>query len=237
MVKRGELKRYSIEFLIVFLGILSSFAIDNYLKSAQKVTQKNILLDELYLSINEDINQLKIVNNALDDCLNSIEIIFGQSEEKNLNDSILAFHISNVSAKMAISFFPQKGVYNQLINTNSFELIEDNDFRRKISDLYEHLEDRKNAADLKFDFFAESFDKALLDKINYRLKIEELDNSVSLNTIIYDYYIPNKFFKDPEFLGYLSNAEKRVYFYKELMKKYSQSMEEISTHLESLNSD
>ena len=221
MVKRGELKRYSIEFLIVFLGILSSFAIDNYLKSAQKVTQKNILLDELYLSINEDINQLKIVNDALNDCLNSIE----------------SFHISNISAKMAISFFPQKGVYNQLINTNSFELIEDNHFRRKISDLYEHLEDRKNAADLKFDFFAESFDKALLNKINYRLKIEELDNSVSLNTIIYDYYIPSKFLNDPEFLGYLSNAEKRVYFYKELMKKYSQSMEEISTHLESLNSD
>lgn len=237
MVKSGELKRYSIEFLIVFLGILSSFAIDNYLKSAQKVTQKNILLDELYLSINEDINQLKIVNDALNDCLNSIEIIFGQSEEKNLHDSILAFHISNVSAKMAISFFPQKGVYNQLINTNSFELIEDNHFRRKISDLYEHLEDRKNAADLKFDFFAESFDKALLNKINYRLKIEELDNSVSLNTIIYDYYIPSKFLNDPEFLGYLSNAEKRVYFYKELMKKYSQSMEEISTHLKSLNSD
>ena len=94
MVKKGDLKKYSIEFLIVFLGILSSFAIDNYLKSAQKVTQKNILLDELYLSINEDINQLKIVNNALDDCLNSIEIIFGQSEEENLNDSILAFHIS-----------------------------------------------------------------------------------------------------------------------------------------------
>jgi len=124
-------------------------------------------------------------------------------------------------------------VYNQLINTNSFELIEDSMFRRKISDLYEHLEDRKNAADLKFDMFAESFDKALLDKLNYRVKIEELDNSVSINTIIYDYRIPQTLFEDFEFLGYLSNAEKRVYFYKELMKKYSQSMSEISIYLKS----
>ena len=127
-------------------------------------------------------------------------------------------------------------MYNQLINTNSFERIEDRQLRRKLSDLYEHLEDRKNAADLKFDLFTESFDKALLDKLNYRVKIEELDNSVSINTIIYDYRIPKTLFEDPEFLGYLSNAEKRVFFYKELMKKYASSMSEISSYLESITS-
>ena len=234
MINRSDIKKYFLDFLIVFLGILSSFGIDNYIKNVQRENQKNILLDELHLSINDDIIQLKIVNDALDDCLKSIEILFEQSENKTLNDSTVAYHISNISAKTAISFFPQKGVYNQLINTNLFELIDDNLFRRKISDLYEHLEDRKNAADLKFDFFIESFDKALLDKLNYRLKIEELDNSVSINTIIYDYKLPKNLFKDSEFLGYLSNAEKRVYMYKELMKKYSQSMNEISSHLDDL---
>ena len=232
----GYLKKYSLEFLVVFLGILSSFGIDNYLKNTQRINEKNTLLDELNLSINEDLRQLEIVNGALDDCLNSINVLFEQAKEKTLNDSLLAYHISNVSAKVAISFFPQKGVYNQLVNTNSFELIEDRQFRRKISDLYEHLEDRKNAADLKFDLFAESFDKALLDKLNYRVRIEELDNSVSINTIIYDHKIPNTLFEDSEFLGYLSNAEKRVYFYKELMKKYTQSMSEISIYLESIGS-
>ena len=230
----GYLKKYSLEFLVVFLGILSSFGIDNYLKNAQRIYEKNTLLDELNLSINEDLRQLEIVNGTLDDCLNSINMLFEQTKKKTLNDSLLAYHISNVSAKVAISFFPQKGVYNQLVNTNSFELIEDRQFRRKISDLYEHLEDRKNAADLKFDLFAESFDKALLDKLNYRVRIEELDNSVSINTIIYDHKIPNTLFEDSEFLGYLSNAEKRVYFYKELMKKYTQSMSEISIYLESI---
>lgn len=234
MNKSRYLKKYSLEFLVVFLGILSSFGIDNYLKNAQRIYEKNTLLDELNLSINEDLRQLEIVNGALDDCLNSINVLFEQTKKKTLNDSLLAYHISNVSAKVAISFFPQKGVYNQLVNTNSFELIEDRQFRRKISDLYEHLEDRKNAADLKFDLFAESFDKALLDKLNYRVRIEELDNSVSINTIIYDHKIPNTLFEDSEFLGYLSNAEKRVYFYKELMKKYTQSMSEISIYLESI---
>lgn len=232
MSKNSNLKKYSLEFLVVFIGILSSFGIDNYLKNTQRINEKNTLLDELNLSINEDLRQLEIVNGTLDDCLNSINMLFEQTKEKTLNDSLLAYHISNVSAKVAISFFPQNGVYKQLINTNSFELIEDRQFRRRISDLYEHLEDRKNAADLKFDFFAESFDKALLDKLNYRVRIEELDNSVSINTIIYDYKIPKTLFEDSEFLGYLSNAEKRVYFYKELMKKYTQNMSEISIYLE-----
>jgi hypothetical protein len=232
MSKNSNLKKYSLEFLVVFIGILSSFGIDNYLKNTQRINEKNTLLDELNLSINEDLRQLEIVNGTLDDCLNSINMLFEQTKEKTLNDSLLAYHISNVSAKVAISFFPQNGVYKQLINTNSFELIEDHQFRRRISDLYEHLEDRKNAADLKFDFFAESFDKALLDKLNYRVRIEELDNSVSINTIIYDYKIPKTLFEDSEFLGYLSNAEKRVYFYKELMKKYTQNMSEISIYLE-----
>lgn len=226
-----SLKKHSLEFLVVFLGILSSFAIDNYLEAAQKVGQKNLLLDELYLSINEDLAQLEIVNEALDDCLNSIERLIGKSSAM-ASDSIIAYHISNVSAKMAISFFPQKGIYNQLINTNSFELIEDRELRRKISDLYEHLDERKNAADLKFDFFAESFDKALLNKIYYRTKIQELENSVSLSTVIYDHELTENFLSDPEVLGYLSNAEKRIYFYLELMKKYAQSMSEITSRLE-----
>ena len=88
----GYLKKYSLEFLVVFLGILSSFGIDNYLKNTQRINEKNTLLDELNLSINEDLRQLEIVNGALDDCLNSINVLFEQAKEKTLNDSLLAYH-------------------------------------------------------------------------------------------------------------------------------------------------
>ena len=60
MINRSDFKKYFLDFLVVFLGILSSFGIDNYIKNVQKENQKNILLDELYLSINDDIIQLKI---------------------------------------------------------------------------------------------------------------------------------------------------------------------------------
>ena len=49
MINRSDFKKYFLDFLVVFLGILSSFGIDNYIKNVQKENQKNILLDELYL--------------------------------------------------------------------------------------------------------------------------------------------------------------------------------------------
>ena len=69
MINHSDFKKYFLDFLIVFLGILSSFGIDNYIKNVHRESQKNILLDELHLAINDDIIQLKIVNDALDDCL------------------------------------------------------------------------------------------------------------------------------------------------------------------------
>ena len=80
MINSSDIKKYIIDFLIVFIGILSSFGIDNYIKNVQRENQKKILLDELYLSINDDIIQLKIVNDALDDHDEDVDHVFAEQE-------------------------------------------------------------------------------------------------------------------------------------------------------------
>ena len=212
------------EFIVVFLGLLLSLAIDNYRKKAEKLKKKNTLLIELEESITNDVIQLGIVNKSLDQAIESVKFIL---EDGRKSDSLIAFHVSNISAKTAISFFPQKGIYSQLINSNSFELIDNTKLRSRIIDLYEHLEDRKDAADLKNDFFVESFDKSILNKINYRIQIVEVDNSVDLNTKIINYEVDQDILSDKVFIGYITNAEKRIYYYKELLKKYKNVMSEI----------
>ena len=212
------------EFIVVFLGLLLSLAIDNYRKKAEKLKKKNTLLIELEESITNDVVRLGIVNKSLDQAIESVKFIL---EDGKKSDSLIAFHVSNISAKTAISFFPQKGIYSQLINSNSFELIDNTKLRSRIIDLYEHLEDRKDAADLKNDFFVESFDKSILNKINYRIQIVEVDNSVDLNTKIINYEVDQDILSDKVFIGYITNAEKRIYYYKELLKKYKNVMSEI----------
>lgn len=235
MIKKPNslVSKYLFEFIVVFSGLLLSFTIDNYNKKIDKIETKNLLLSELKQSIKSDLKQLDIVNKSLNDCLNSIELLLdNRDKDKSFTDSLIAYHVSNISAKMAISFFPQKGIYNQLIYSNSLELIQNSKLRGKIIDLYEHLEDRKSASDLKNDLFIESFDQAILDKIYYRIKILEVDNSVDLNTRIVDYKVEESLLVDAYFLGYIVNAEKRVYYYKELLKKYFEVMTEISVILE-----
>tara|TARA_A100000164_G_scaffold379339_1_gene423340 strand:- start:159 stop:869 length:711 start_codon:yes stop_codon:yes gene_type:complete len=212
------------EFIVVFLGLLLSLAIDNYRKKAEKLKKKNTLLIELEESITNDVVQLGIVNKSLDQAIESVKFIL---EDGKKSDSLIAFHVSNISAKTAISFFPERGIYSQLINSNSFELIDNAKLRSRLVDLYEHLEDRKEAADLKNDFFVESFDKSILNKINYRIQIVEVDNSVDLNTKIINYEVDQDILSDKVFIGYITNAEKRIYYYKELLKKYKNVMSEI----------
>jgi hypothetical protein len=65
--------KYTLEFLVVFLGILLSFGIDNYVKQRERINQKNTLLIELRTSINEDQKQLIIVEDALNVCLEGFD--------------------------------------------------------------------------------------------------------------------------------------------------------------------
>lgn len=225
------MKKYFLEFIVVFFGILLSFMIDNRMKYSEKVDNKNFLLGQLNEVIIEDQNQLKIVENTLNDCLESISILILDYRNRVLHDSAVVKHFSNVSSKMSISFFPQKSIYNQIVQSQYLELIENKKLKENLASLYEHLNDRNESANLKLDLFNQEFDLALIDLINYRTILNEVENSVDLNTSIKDYNISRDYRNSKIVLGYYVNAEKRVIFYLELLKKYRELMNEISTQL------
>ena len=225
------MKKYFLEFLVVFFGILLSFMIDNRMKYSERVDNKNFLLGQLNEVIKEDQIQLKIVESTLNDCLESISILIYDYKNKILNDSVVVKHFSNVSSKMSISFFPQKSIYNQIVQSQYLELIENKKLKENLASLYEHLNDRNESANLKLDLFNQEFDLALIDLVYYRTILNEVENSVDLNTSIKDYKISKDYRNNNLVIGYYMNAEKRVIFYLELLKKYRELMNEISTQL------
>ena len=225
------MKKYFLEFLVVFFGILLSFMIDNRIKYSERVDNKNFLLEQLNEVIKEDQNQLKIVESTLKDCLESISILIYDYKNKILHDSVVVKHFSNVSSKMSISFFPQKSIYNQIVQSQYLELIENKKLKENLASLYEHLNDRNESANLKLDLFNQEFDLALIDLVYYRTILNEVENSVDLDTSIKDYKISKDYRNNNLVIGYFMNAEKRVIFYLELLKKYRELMNEISTQL------
>ena len=132
---------------------------------------------------------------------------------------------------MSISFFPQKSIYNQIVQSQYLELIENKKLKENLASLYEHLNDRNESANLKLDLFNQEFDLALIDLVYYRTILNEVENSVDLNTSIKDYKISKDYRNNNLVIGYFMNAEKRVIFYLELLKKYRELMNEISTQL------
>tara|TARA_B000000557_G_C20734067_1_gene425561 strand:- start:259 stop:942 length:684 start_codon:yes stop_codon:yes gene_type:complete len=225
------MKKYFLEFLVVFFGILLSFMIDNRMKYSERVDNKNFLLEQLNEVIKEDQTQLKIVESTLNDCLESISILIYDYKNKILHDSVVVKHFSNVSSKMSISFFPQKSIYNQIVQSQYLELIENKILKENLASLYEHLNDRNESANLKLDLFNQEFDLALIDLVYYRTILNEVENSVDLDTSIKDYKISKDYRNINLVIGYYMNAEKRVIFYLELLKKYRELMNEISTQL------
>lgn len=225
------MKKYFLEFLVVFFGILLSFMIDNRMKYSERVDNKNFLLGQLNEVIKEDQTQLKIVESTLNDCLESISILIYDYKNKILHDSVVVKHFSNVSSKMSISFFPQKSIYNQIVQSQYLELIENKKLKENLASLYEHLNDRNESANLKLDLFNQEFDLALIDLVYYRTILNEVENSVDLDTSIKDYKISKDYRNNNLVIGYYMNAEKRVIFYLELLKKYRELMNEILTQL------
>ena len=225
------MKKYFLEFLVVFFGILLSFMIDNRMKYSERVDNKNFLLGQLNEVIKEDQIQLKIVESTLNDCLESISILIYDYKNKILHDSVVVKHFSNVSSKMSISFFPQKSIYNQIVQSQYLELIENKKLKENLASLYEHLNDRNESANLKLDLFNQEFDLALIDLVYYRTILNEVENSVDLDTSIKDYNISKGYRNNNLVIGYYANAEKRVIFYLELLKKYRELMNEITIEL------
>lgn len=225
------MKKYFLEFLVVFFGILLSFMIDNRMKYSERVDNKNFLLGQLNEVIKEDQIQLKIVESTLNDCLESISILIYDYKNKILHDSVVVKHFSNVSSKMSISFFPQKSIYNQIVQSQYLELIENKKLKENLASLYEHLNDRNESANLKLDLFNQEFDLALIDLVYYRTILNEVENSVDLDTSIKDYNISKGYRNNNLVIGYYANAEKRVIFYLELLKKYRELMNEITKEL------
>ena len=132
---------------------------------------------------------------------------------------------------MSISFFPQKSIYNQIVQSQYLELIENKKLKENLASLYEHLNDRNESVNLKLDLFNQEFDLAFIDLVYYRTILNEVENSVDLDTSIKDYNISKGYRNNNLVIGYYVNAEKRVIFYLELLKKYREIMNEITSEL------
>ena len=128
---RSSLK-YIVEGFVIFGSIFLSFYIEDLRKENEDFITKNELVSDLIITLEDDLEQLKNLQEILLDSdrlileiLNDIDNSHTQLTNIDAINKILAIEVG-------FSFFPKDGIFNQLITTGSFELIKNNQLKTKL---------------------------------------------------------------------------------------------------------
>ena len=214
------LLKYIAEFLVVFLGILLSFAIDNKLKLNSEINNKNKLLNQLSEIIEKDLEQLRVIDSSLIFVENSLDYLtddlFNNTKASSYN---LVSNFERVSSRMSLSFFPNSGIYNEIIAVGAMKLIRDKTLRRSISLIYEHNTKRSQAVNRSLDDFNEEFNRYFYPFIQFRLKNKDSKTIYSDTELTY-YKVNSDYYKANSALGFYTGAKNFVSNYRSLLEVF-----------------
>jgi|TARA_B100000902_G_scaffold30207_1_gene36154 hypothetical protein len=204
--------RLLIEFIVIISGVLLSFYIDDFRELQNKKLEKDILIGELVITAKEDLKQIQNLKTDLIEVQENINIFIKdiQDNRKDLTDKQIAINYLFISEKMSVSFFPQDGIFTQLISTGSLELIESSTLKNLLLRNFTHYLDRNQANnrtldDLYLDF-VNNVDPfiTVISKDKQDASFIYTDRMVDSYSINSDYYLSNKF------KAYLSSANTMV---------------------------
>ena len=204
--------RLIVEFLVIISGVLLSFYIDDVRELQNKKLEKDILIEELVITAKEDLQQILNLKKDLVEVQGNISLFLKdiQDKKKDLTDQKIAINYLFISEKMSVSFFPQDGIFTQLISTGSLELIKSSTLKNLLLRNFTHYLDRNQANnrtldDLYLDF-VNNVDPfiTVISKDKKDASFIYTDRMVDSYSIDSDYYLSNKF------QAYLSSANTMV---------------------------
>lgn len=153
--------KYSFEFVVIILGILISLLLDQRRQNALEIERKNNTIRQLVNVIEEDISQIDGFIHLQTYSLRSADFIFDNLNDRNsmTQDSII-YHLSSIGRGLR-SFFPQQGIFDQLVSSDLIKMIQSDLLKKKLFKLYN--EDLR-----RHDVHTKEFDKFFLE-FNYSL--------------------------------------------------------------------
>jgi len=216
--------KYSFEFVVIFLGILISLYFEDARQDRVENERKNKSIEQLINVIDQDINQINNFIKLQEVSLESSDILYDNlNNEINLSEEKIMYHISSVGRALK-SFFPQEGIFNQLISSDLIKRIKSETLKTKLFKLFN--EDLR-----RHDVHTKEYDDFFLD-FNYKLSVNfflehnwKTDVSEVDQIEIIKYRFNNKFYESDEFFGNLIESRKNIKAYlnelNELKLKYS----------------
>ena len=142
---KNFLRNNILQALVIILSVLLSF----YLEQRRQVNitkqEKNYLLTDLTKTLESDIDQIELILNGL---AVSDKNLLKLLDDINNNHTLLSDReVAEILLQVQIgtSFFPQDGIFNELISNGSFNLIENDELKSLILNMYTHKKERNYA--------------------------------------------------------------------------------------------
>ena len=224
------MKKYLIESILIIGSVLLSLTINSYVEKKERLDQKNIILSELKTTITDDLEQLKIVINVQKKCLESTDLLIEDFfKDIKLSDKELGKNFSYLKQNGVISFFPQIGPYNRLLNTGGMELIKSDELISKLLTIFDNLNKRKEFGDRVLDDFGMDFTRDLSPFINVVEKKITKRDVVYLNaeSVLKSIRINKNYYKSELVIYYYSEYKYWIESYIDIYENYNNILLEV----------
>ena len=217
--------KYLIEGLVIILSVFLSFYFEDIRKDNEDFNTKNELVEDLILSLDDDLIQIENLIKILQDSQKNITEVLNDIDSSHRKLSDIDAVKTLLQIEVGFSFFPKDGIFEQLISTGTFELIKNDELKRVLLEMFNHQKERNYATSNEIDRFNNGFRGLFLKKFRVRFNYNSFDGefygSRSLNNFVFN----KEFYLSSEFYGDISLAQNYANMYMRLLKDIQKSYE------------
>ena len=190
----------TIQGILILIGILLSFHIEDSRIEQKNFEIKNELLSDLNRAISDDLEQIKNLKEILNSSLDSISEL---QDDMNKNHQLLSDEEvikKLIDLNVSISFFPQDGIFTELISSGSFELIKSKELKSKLLEIYNHQKERNLSISDDIDVVMKDYELEIMTNFRIAIDYTSSDGEFYGKPILSDYefnrdyYLSNKLY-------------------------------------------
>ena len=206
---KSFLRNNIVQAIVIILSVLLSF----YLEQRRQVNitkqEKNYLLTDLSKTLEDDINQIEIILEGLD---RSDKNLIRLLDDINSNHTLVTDReVAEVLLEIQIgtSFFPQDGIFNQLIANGTFNLIENEELKSLLLNMYTHKKERNYATSTEIDNFNLLWRRQIMGNFRIQFNYNSYDGEIYGQQELTRFRFNRQYYLSNELYGALSQS--RIY--------------------------
>lgn len=215
----------TIQGILILIGILLSFHIEDLRIEQKNFEIKNELLSDLNRAISDDLEQIKNLKEILNSALDSISDL---QADINKNHQLLSDEEAIkklIDLNVSISFFPQDGIFTELISSGSFELIKSKELKSKLLEIYNHQKERNLSISDDIDVVMKDYELEIMTNFRIAIDYTSSDGEFYGKPILSDYEFNRDYYLSNKLYGLMSLNYLFGVMYSRLLDDFEKSHE------------